>query len=621
MRVPPPPFVKRLTSPPVINIKSGATFFRRHPSSLPPPNQHAHLQPPKNDNRPLFKGISFQVPSHLSQSPQQNESSWVVVGPSRSGKTTFLQMLRGELHCSPISARTWPWLTQHNLTPQTAIKYVGFNGKGISEVTTSAYLSARYESLREDTDFSLKEYLLGQTQFNLGHIPGEHVISQHLFDKVVKDLSLVELLDTPVAFLSNGQSRRAAIAKALMAEPEVLLLDEPFVGLDPGASKALSVMLKTLAERASPRVVISCRPQDPLPGWIKRVVYLEGAGEVAIAGQLGIEGAEDAFVKEAGGGSQVDIITEADEGALGEPLVEMNGCKVRYGNKIALGNWDGGLHWTVRRGQRWGVFGPNGSGKTTIVALLCSDHPQTYSLPIKLFGRNRMPEPGSGERPLTFWDIQSRIGHSSPEIHKHMPRGLNVQQVLESAWADTFKGVPKLDEDAKQKVKATLRWFEKELNPRYSNDKDGPRDDVAWAQDYLFGGLSFSAQRVLLFLRAIIKHPDIVVLDEAFSGMDEYVRDKCMLFLACGEEKAYAADRTVVEHPASEKIKVKGLGEDQALICISHVKEEVPDCVKEWLCLPEPNMGLPARFGQLGKPLRTDEDTWMHTIWGLNRRN
>ncbi|KAK4202794.1 putative ABC transporter [Triangularia verruculosa] len=617
MRIPPPPFAKRLTSPPVINIKSGASFFRRHPSSRPPPSQHPHQQQPKNDNPPLFKGVSFQIPSHLPQSSQQNESSWVVIGPSRSGKTSFLQMLRGELHCSPVSARTWPWLTQHNLTPQTAIKYVGFNGKGISEVTTSAYLSARYESLREDTDFSLKEYLLGETQFNLGHIPGEHIIDRLLFDKVVKDLRLTELLDIPVAFLSNGQSRRAAIAKALMAEPEVLLLDEPFVGLDPGASRGLGEMLKALAERASPRVVISSRPQDPLPDWIQRVVYLEGAGEVAVTGELEADAVQDGLVKDTGGRKQVEIIRDADEGALGDPLVEIKGCMVRYGNKIALGNWEGGLHWTVRRGQRWGVFGPNGSGKTTIVALLCSDHPQTYSLPIKLFGRNRMPDPGSDERPLTFWDIQSRVGHSSPEIHRHMPRSLNVRQVLESAWADTFKGVPKLDQEAKDKVEATLRWFEKELNPRYSKDRDSPSGDIAWAQDYLFGGLSFSAQRVLLFLRAIIKHPDIVVLDEAFSGMDEYVRDKCMLFLACGEEKAYTADRTVAKHPVPENIKVKGLGEDQALICISHVKEEVPDCVKEWMCLPEPNMGLPARFGRLERPLKTDEKTWMHDIWAL----
>jgi ABC-type molybdenum transport system ATPase subunit/photorepair protein PhrA len=323
----------------------------------------------------------------------------------------------------------------------------------------------------------------------------------------------------------------------------------------------------------------------------------------------------------------------------GEPLVEMEGCQVRYGDKIALGNWserrDGaqtkGLYWTVRRGERWGVFGPNGSGKTTIVSLLCSDHPQTYSLPIKLFGRSRLPEPGSGELPLTFWDIQSRIGHSSPEIHQHIPRGLTIRQVIESAWADTFRTKPKMDDESRAQVDATLRWFEHELNPSFSSATSTlpgstGQHGVSWSGDYLFGGLSFSAQRLLLFLRAIVKHPDIIVLDEAFSGMDDALRDKCMLFLACGEEKMYTSQGgnarptqtgdVIMDSPAAKAgtAKVKGLSDQQALICISHVKEEVPDCVREWLCLPEANTGKPARFGRLDGPLGRDRKRWAE-IW------
>ena len=150
---------------------------------------------------------------------------------------------------------------------------------------------------------------------------------------------------------------------------------------------------------------------------------------------------------------------------------------------------------------------------------------------------------------------------------------------------------------------------------------------MAWASEYLFGELSFSAQRILLFLRAIIKHPDVVVLDEAFGGMDEAVRDKCMLFLAYGEEKTYSLGKqgngslsgaAVVESAAAKSgsVKVRGLSDRQALICISHVKEEVPDCVREWLCLPEANTGLPARFGRLDGPLRTSSKRWSE-IWGV----
>ncbi|KAL2022624.1 hypothetical protein VTK56DRAFT_4968 [Thermocarpiscus australiensis] len=670
MRIPTAP-------PPIIRIANG-TFYRHQPSAISTSHAHSHANPA------LFKGLSFELPSR-SETPH----NWCILGPSLSGKTTFLQILRGQHLCFPPTARSFPYLSTDEVpyrlrTPARAIQYVGFDASSGAALgpTTSTYLSARYESRREITDFSLRDFLLGNTQLNPSKLPDDEGIDPQLFERVVVDLRLDSLLDLPVAFLSNGQGRRARIARALLTSPEVLLLDEPFMGLDPPTVAGLSPLLHSLAEKASPRLVLSARPQDPLPEWITHLVYLRTDAQIGAMGtketvldglrnyvrgvssgdvaedetlpvlalrEIGRTLTNDGVAGEglagefsstfAHGNPDLGTAREASQ-SLGEPLVEMNGCTVRYGDKVVLGNWtenrDGqtvtGLYWTVRRGERWGVFGPNGSGKTTIVSLLCSDHPQTYSLPIKLFGRSRLPEPGSGQRPLTFWDIQSRVGHSSPEIHQHMPRNLTIRQVLESAWADTFRSKPKLDDVARDQVEATLKWFERELNPAFHKQPLSPADggasgSVAWASDYMFGELSFSAQRVLLFLRAIIKHPDIVVLDEAFGGMDDAVRDKCMLFLAFGEEKMYASGSkrgsqlpTVVASPASKSgtVKVKGLSEQQALICISHVKEEVPDCVREWLCLPEANTGLPARFGRLDGPLRTNSRRWAE-IWGVGK--
>jgi ABC-type molybdenum transport system ATPase subunit/photorepair protein PhrA len=321
---------------------------------------------------------------------------------------------------------------------------------------------------------------------------------------------------------------------------------------------------------------------------------------------------------------------ESQGSKLGEPLVEMSGVQVSYGNKTVLGNWQQevnretkkGLWWTIRRGQRWGIFGPNGSGKTTILSLICSDHPQTYSLPIRLFGRSRLPEPG--QPGISVFDIQNRIGHSSPEIHHHMPRRLTLRQTLENAWAETFLGPAQLDAKANAAVEACLRWFEPELQPGAPRH---PGEDTAWADALIFGGLPFSAQRVALFLRAVIKKPDLVILDEAFSGMDEVVRDKCMLFLDHGENEtfSYAPDaenrterRRVVPSAAarSNSVVVGGLEPHQALLCISHVREEVPGCVREWICLPEANEGRAARFGTLEGPIEADWARW-NDIWGM----
>ena len=112
-----------------------------------------------------------------------------------------------------------------------------------------------------------------------------------------------------------------------------------------------------------------------------------------------------------------------------------------------------------------------------------------------------------------------------------------------------------------------------------------------------------------------MKKPDLVILDEAFSGMDEGVRDKCMLFLTWGETRYFARSdkaRTIAKSPG--KALIGGLAEHQALICVSHIKEEVPGLVRQWICLPEANEGRPPRFGQFRGPLEGDRDGWGN-VW------
>ena len=341
----------------------------------------------------------------------------------------------------------------------------------------------------------------------------------------------------------------------------------------------------------------------------------------------------------------------------GEPVVEMEGVHVKYGEKYILGNWkkviDGlsvdGLWWNVRKGERWGIFGPNGqshcsaasvfylqylfmpgSGKTTILSLISSDHPQTYSLPIKLFGRSRLPQ--KGQPGISIFDLQARIGHSSPEIHAFFPRRLTLRQTVENAWADTFLSTPLLNSFRNGLVESCLRWFESELCPSSKATAKGderfmgvPNTDLDWSNQLRFGDVPFSSQRVALLLRAIVKKPDLLILDEAFSGMDDSIRDKCMLFLTWGEARSfdYVTDNSNDNKPRKKicerkpnQVFVGGLTNEQALICVSHVKEEVPGLVRKWMCLPEANEGTAARFGHLDGPLEGDPHGW-NRIWGV----
>lgn len=695
----------------LVRIENG-TFYRQYPSET---DQSSF-------NPPIFPGLCFEQPINTSTRAQH----WAIVSPASQPRTTFLRILNNEYICVPPTARSYPYLSSDRITdprlrsPEHAIQYVGFDAErgGLGGTSLKgAYLSARYEARKEETDWSVRDYLQGNTELNALE-KGEDSVDMSLLASVVDSLRLKDLLDRPVSNLSNGQTRRARIAKTLLRKPELLLLDGPFMGLDPFNAQVLSDLLGTMAARCAPRIVLSLRPEDHLPKWITHLMYIDQEQQILsegtktrvckqltaprmtlgnpkqreasrymrrIAQQVsGLASAEDTPPHQANAPELAmsrDAFPKHDPpSALGEAVVEMQGVRVSYGPKdstnpqtTVLGDWiqkdaatggeeKEGLHWTIHRGQRWGIFGPNGSGKTTLVSLITSDHPQAYSLPIKTFGRSRLP--GPGEKGMSIFELQRRIGHSSPEVHAYFPKHLSVRRVLESAWADAPLSKPTLTHAVDRRIDACLRWFATELGPPGASALEqlkvdlrttgkrpdvarheaararlqkltGYADDLDWADSTSFGELAFSQQRLVLFLRAIVAAPDVVILDEAFSGMDENTRDKCLLFLSHGEKLDLLTNRRGLkavshygEDPAAaigpsiiaenDVVVLDGLNEKQVLLVISHSQEDVPGCVRDWICLPEAGTGEPARWGSLPGPLELNPQGW-EEIWGLEK--
>ncbi len=210
----------------------------------------------------------------------------------------------------------------------------------------------------------------------------------------------------------------------------------------------------------------------------------------------------------------------------------MSNVSVRYGASVVLSN----ASFTLLRGQCWALLGPNGAGKTTLLSLILADNPQGYSNDVEVFGIRR----GTGE---SIWDIKSRIGSASPELHAHMPPEVHALDIVVSGFAGTIHPHADCTPEQTKNAAATLLAF------------------APGAVGRRFGELSFAEQRLVLIARALVRDPELLVLDEPCHGLDA---DNRARVLSAVNRAAWTRGTSIifVTHQA-----------DELPACITHVLE------------------------------------------------
>ncbi|MDE5897662.1 MAG: ATP-binding cassette domain-containing protein, partial [Treponemataceae bacterium] len=233
-----------------------------------------------------------------------------------------------------------------------------------------------------------------------------------------------------------------------------------------------------------------------------------------------------------------------DGGACGgenpaEPLIEMRGVNVGWDGNLVLKD----LSWTLHRNEHWLIRGPNGSGKTTFLELITGDNMQVFCNDVRLFGRRR----GSGE---TVWDIRRRLGIVSYRLHVEyrMLGGCPLRDVVVSGFHDSI-GLYEAQSDVE--AAAAEKWLS--------------LGGFAGRWDESFGSLSYGEQRAVLILRAAVKCPAVMILDEPCHGLDEQFRRKILDLLEIIAESRTTTLLHVTHEPS------------EVLPCEKHILELHPD--------------------------------------------
>jgi len=450
---------------------------------------------------------------------------WAVLGPNGAGKSSLVKALTGEL---PVVKGNI--IRHYLLTPQRAIACVSFELEQRLIAREEKQDQARFFSGNINTFASAQQILIsnmdaaGQSDAN--------------FDKIIDRLRIRPLLNRSIRFLSTGEMRKILIARALMRSPRLLILDEPFDGLDARSKAQFADIINGLMNSEMLLVLVTHRFKEIVPH-ISHVlcvkndrVFLKGSREQVLTDEL-MDRLFDRKppVRFSNPEKEASPATPAGAPAV---LIRMKQATVRYGDLLVLDRLD----WTMRAGENWAILGPNGSGKSTLLNLIVGDNLQSYSNEIYLFGSRK----GSGE---TVWDIKRKIGMVSSELQIHYRKRIQVYDVVLSGF---FDSIGLYRNATLPQYAAARRWLEIMEIP----DKAGQR----------FDKLSYGERRMVLVARAMVKSPAILILDEPCQGLD-------------------AANRRMV----LELIDYIGRETHTNILYVTHHEDEIPACISHRLRL------------------------------------
>lgn len=523
----------------------------------------------------------------------ESGQAWLVIGPNGGGKAEFLNALANEAGIRfvgneknegerPLNQSTWK--AGDRPLNQSKSSYFSSFEKSVEIVS----LEKAAKIIEEERINDESDYVEGGIDHGRS---GRIFISQSLDNSIKKNSSLPEfakslekdpsiklcgiekILDRGLKYMSTGEIRRTLLARALISGKKLLILSDPFAGLDKESRTILLEFFNSITERqikkpennSFPHIILAMERWNEIPENISHVMefsnkeisfcgckedYLKKLNQSDKNHLTEKKELKDSFYEiiqttSKGENSEGTVLSQSstsegtDLSASSKILVEMKNVNVGWGDNRVLKN----INWKLLEGNHWLIRGPNGSGKTTFLELITGDNQQVYSNEIYMFGKKR----GSGE---SIWDIKKNLGIVSYRMHVEyrMLGGTSLQNVIISGLRDSIGLYGKASD---LEISTAKKWLAlAKLQDR---------------ADKNFGNLSYGEQRAVLILRAVVKSPKILILDEPCHGLDENYRFKILELLELIAEQK-TTTLLHVTHDPSEMLK-----------CEKHILELHPE--------------------------------------------
>lgn len=421
---------------------------------------------------PRMPELRFRTPVNWTISKGQQ---WCVIGPNGAGKTLLADMILGRIAIRDIDGEI---RYGFDAPVSEAVKSIAF--KDIYSIVDSSttYYQQRWHATEQDGISTVREMLADNEKYAEG---------------LFRRFGVESVLDKKIISLSSGELRKFLLIRVLLARPKVLIVDNPYIGLDEESRRSLDGMFAEMAAIDGLQVILLLANPADIPPMVTHVlpVYgMECLGEMTRSEFMADTALQEKLFPMPGQTPQLPAAVRKPSGH--EVTFRMENVQVKHGNREIVKD----INWEVRNGEKWGLLGPNGSGKSTLLSLVYADNPQSYANTIYLFDRRR----GTGE---SIWEIKERIGYVSPDMHLYYMEDIPALQIVASGF---FDSIGLFRRCTPQQAETVMQWM-----------KTFGIESLA---ERSFLKLSSGQQRMALLARAFVKDPDLLILDEPLHGLD-----------------------------------------------------------------------------------------------------